>query len=179
MNIDLKFMSDYAIEETEYMGANKRYYYPGANLNGGNDGVVVKISKGNGNDWVGVFAFGNINNKGITGIYSTPNKDKFCVVAKGAGYIVSSDNPEIWEEVSAIPVINVYSIYPKNLLIFQDYTELVAYNANGVKWRTERLSLDGFEIVEITDKTLKGKYYSLQTEANELFEIELSTGIKL
>ena len=85
MKVDLSFQSNYSIEALEELGAGVKYYYPG-----GKDGLIVEIVSLEGSSWVGVFAFGEISPKGISGIYSMPDPDKFCVVSRGAGYIVSS-----------------------------------------------------------------------------------------
>ena len=99
MKVDLDFQCKYSIEALEELGAEERYYYPGATTKGGKDGLIVEVISLEGKRWIGVFAFGEISPKGISGIYSMPDPDKFCVVSRGAGYIVSSSDPEDWQEV--------------------------------------------------------------------------------
>lgn len=176
MKVDLAFQSNYSIKAIEELGAGERYYYPGATTEGGKDGLIVEVISMKGASWIGVFAFGKISPKGIIGIYSMPDPDKFCVVSRGAGYIVSSSDPEDWQEIKAIPVMDVCPIKFRNILVFADYTELVAYDEAGIKWRTERLAYDGFKITEVTDRTLKGEFWNIRNEANETFEVNIATG---
>ena len=115
----------------------------------------------------------------MSGVYSTPDPNKFCVVSKGAGYIVSSDDPNDWQEVKVISVMDVRSISSQGIIVFADYTELVAYDEAGIKWRTERLAYDSFKIIEITECTLKGEFWDMRNEANKTFEVNLITGAQL
>lgn len=179
MKVDLSFQSNYCIEALEEFGSAERYYYPGAKTLGGKDGIIAKIVSLEGRIWVGVFAFGEIEKNGISAIYSMPDPDRFCVVSRGAGYIVSSSNPEEWQEVKAIPVMDVHSIIKHQIIVFADYTELVAYSKTGIKWRTERLAFDSLKIIEVTDHSLIGEFWNIRNEATEKFEVDLYTGIKM
>jgi len=53
-------------------------------------------------------------------------------------------------------------------LVFADYTELVAYDKTGIKWRTERLAYDSFKITEVTDRTLRGEFFLRRVSASGL-----------
>ena len=160
MKVDLSFQSNYSIEALEELGTGERYYYPGATTNGGKDGLMVEVISSEGTSWVGVFAFGEISPKGISGIYSMPD-------------------PDNWQEVKSIPVMDIRPIRYQNILVFADYTELAAYDETGIKWRTERLAYDSFKITEITDRSLKGEFWNIRNEAKETFEVDLSTGSQI
>ncbi|TKG87909.1 hypothetical protein EYV94_27855 [Puteibacter caeruleilacunae] len=179
MNIDLSFESHYSIEILHELSSGERFYYPNGTTNGGKDGVMVEIISSEGNIWTGIFAFGEISTKGILGIYAMPAPDKICVVSKGAGYIVSSKNPTNWEEIRPIPILGVYPVKSQDIIIFSSYTELVAYDKSGVKWRTERLAYDSFKVIEVTEAYLKGEYWDIQYETNKNFEVDLSTGAQV
>ncbi|HVI48131.1 MAG TPA: hypothetical protein VM802_24905 [Chitinophaga sp.] len=179
MIVDLTFQNNYGVEVMEEFGSGDRYYYPGANTQGGRDGIIVEVISSEGKNWIGVFAFGEISATGISALYSTPDPNKFCVVSNGSGYIVSSNNPKDWQEVKAIPVMDVRSIKNQKIIVFADYTELVAYDEVGIKWRTGRLTYDSFRITEVTESSLKGTVWSIRNEADETFEINLATGAQI
>jgi len=179
MKVDLSFQSNYSIGALDELGTEERYYYPGATTKSGKDGLIVEVISIEGKRWVGVFAFGEISPKAISGIYSMPDCNKFCVVSRGAGYIVSSSDPKDWQEVKAIPVMDIRPIKSQNILVFADYTELVAYDETGIKWHTERLAYDSFKITEVTEKSLKGEFWNIRNEANETFEVDLVTGLQV
>ncbi|WP_413512613.1 hypothetical protein [Myroides odoratus] len=179
MNIDLTFNANYALENSDKIKKGEQYYYPEGSNKEGKDGVVVQVIPFESKDWVGVFAFGTFSSKGISGIYTMPNPNRFCIVSKGSGYIVSVNDNKDWEEVESIPILDVRSIKEQGILVFSNYTDLVAYDEIGVKWRTERLSQDGFKIIEITKSIIKGEFWNPRNEAYDLFEVDLSTGIRV
>jgi hypothetical protein len=179
MKVDLSFQTNYDVEIVEELGSGNRYYYPGATTQKGKDGLIIKVIPSENESWIGVFAFGEISIKGVSGIYTTPNPEKLCVVSRGMGYIVSTNNPIDWEEVVPIPIMEVYSVAAQNLLIFADYTKIYAYNASGLKWKTERLAFNSFKIIEVTDTSLKGRYWNERNDRDEIFEIDLLTGLQI
>jgi hypothetical protein len=176
MKIDFGFSHNYEVEVLGELPSKKIYYYPGASTQGGKDGLLIEVTPLQGESWVGVFAYGDLTPKGISGVYTLPNPDKFCVVSRGSGYFVSAYNPTDWDIVKSIPVIDVRSVSSQDIILFANYTELIAYNSLGVKWQTKRLAFDSFKIVELTDSYLKGEYYDIRSESKETFEVDLLTG---
>lgn len=124
------------------------YYFPGARTDGGRDGLLVRIAPDGAAAWVGVFAFGEAW-RGKTGVYTHPDARSICVVCRGDGYVVRVDQPTRQHEVLAHPVFDVRAIPALGLLVFVDYTELVAYGAAGLVWRSGRLGLDRVRIMDI------------------------------
>lgn len=178
MKVDLSFQSSYGIRYLEELGTGQKFYYPGASTEGGSDGLIVEVISPYRKGWMGIFAFGKISPKAISGIYSMPDPDKFCVVSKGAGYIISSTDPKTWQEVKSIPIMDVRPIVSKKILVFADYTDLVAYDETGIRWRSERLAYDNFKIIDVTTRSLKCEFWNIQNEANEVFEVDLANGSK-
>lgn len=82
---------------------------------------------------------GDVAPNGKTGLYSWPHDATLCVVARGAGYLVRVDDPLDWQLVVARPVIDVRPIPSRRIVVFANYTELIAYGASGVAWTTKRL----------------------------------------
>lgn len=178
MNIDKTLAHKYDFEILEELKSGYEiYYYPGASTQSNKDGMIVQINPERREAWIGIFGFGNISKNGVSGVYTTPHSNKLCVIANGAGYIVSSDNPKNWEEIKYIPIIDARISKAQKLIIFADYTELIAYNDSGVKWKTKRLSWDNLKIIELSDNYIKGEYYDIRSEVNEFFEVDLVSGI--
>ncbi len=157
-------------------GNTKRRFYPGAVESGGHDGLNVRVVPHEGEAWIGTFAFGRFGPKTITGVFATPNPTKLCVVAEGEAYIVDVANPKEHENLSIVPVIAVRSSAKHRLLIFANHTELFAIGANGIAWRTERLSWDGLKLTTMTDETLCGVFWDIRTESEQSFSVDLATG---
>jgi hypothetical protein len=177
MNIDKSFIHTYDVKILEEIKTGYEiYYYPGASTQGGKDGIIVQVNSKQGKTWIGTFAFGNIRNGGFFGIYTTPHQNRLCIVANGIGYFVDADNPKDWEEVKSMPITDVRVSKSKNILVFADYTKLVAYDSNGVKWKTKQLAWEKLKIKELSDAHIVGEYYDIRSESMESFKVNLSTG---
>ena len=111
--MDTTFSKTYDCEglaETPQPAVAPHYYYPGGTTVGGRDGILVDVHPEHGKRWIGTFAFGRIAPNGASGIFTTPDPQRICVVAKGEGYFVSASEPRCWEPVRATPVIDVRAI---------------------------------------------------------------------
>lgn len=182
IGVDATFDSSFTVEPLEELpplGEIRRFYFPGASSAGGRDGVLIKVTPGQADiePWVGVFAFGLISPKGVSGIFTCPNCDHLCVVARGAGYIVTAANPSQHELVEAEPVMGVYPVASSGVLVFADYLRLTAYSQKGRAWRTARLSWDGLQIDYINDGWLRGKGWSSPENRHVAFTVDLRTGV--
>lgn len=123
-----------------------------------------------------MFAFGTFGRAGVTRVLSMPDPEKFCVVARGAGYVASAPQAGTWAAVRTIPIIDVRVVPTAGLVVFANYTEILAYGEGGVKWRTKRLAWDGLKIVAVGDRTLVGEYWDIRKEAMQRFEVDLASG---
>jgi len=170
---DLKFERTYHIETITELGLEEQYYYYPSRAK---DGLTVKVTPLGCESWIGIFEFGTVTPNDILAIYTMPELNKFCVVAGGAGYIVSATNPEKWEEVRAIPIVDERCIKSHNIIMFADYTELIAYDEFGIRWKTQRLAYDSFKIIDIKDNVLMGRLWNIRNEADEIFEVNLNDG---
>ncbi len=153
------------------------YYYPGGSTEGGRDGVLVEVRPEQGQPWLGTFAFGRIAPSGPSGIFTMPDPALLCVVAKGQGYLVSASSPKSWERVRVTPIIDVRPILAHEIVVFAEFTRLVAYGRAGIKWQTKRLSWDNLKITEVTDTSINGEFWDIRSEAMAKFVVDLATGI--
>ena len=136
----------------------------------------MEIHPEQGERWLATFAFGQVTPKGVTGVFTTPDPQRVCVVAKGAGYLVSASFPTRWEPVNATPIIDVRPISAHGIIVFASFTDLVAYGQSGIKWKTRRLTWDGLRITDITAKSIKGEFWDIRSEAMATFVVDLTTG---
>jgi hypothetical protein len=176
--LDMTFEHSYScrlLTETPAV-APPHYYYPGASTAGGPDGLLLEVTSERGGLWIGTFAFGRITPRGVSGIFATPQPERLCVVAQGAGYIVRANDPQAWEAVPVIPIIDVRILPTRDLIVFASFIDLMAYGPAGMKWRTARLSWDGLKITEVTDTEIKGEFYDIRSEAISSFAVDVETG---
>ncbi len=154
----------------------ERLYYPAASSEGGRDGMIVEVNPARHTAWIGVFAFGDKGSRVISGLYSMPDPDSLCVVARGSGFVVNAHSPQLWSQVEAYPVIDVRSVFTLRIILFVTYTAVVAYDSRGLRWRTGRLAWDGFDIVELTNTHLKGRTRDPASDSMLDFAVDLKDG---
>lgn len=175
MELDRTFPQQYEIEILSElpMGNVEIYYYP-PGISISNVGPMVKIYPVNNEPWVGIFASREPGRRVFTGILTCPNKYEFCVVSKGEGYIVSSDDPNYYKEVELVSVTGAYPLLDHKLIIFTNPWEIVAYGMDGLKWNTGRIAIDGFSIKEISKNLIFGEI-ELGDERRE-FKVNIESG---
>lgn len=152
-----------------------RIYYPGGVVEGGRDGLLLKVVPESAEPWIGIFGFGD--SAGLTAVYSHPNEKKICVIARGSGYIVSSDEPTNYEEIKTYPVLGVYLSIDQYLIIFHDFTDFAGYAKDGLAWRSKRLSYDGIKVDEIDGNYLFGRSWDAPSGNEVTFRLDIRTGV--
>jgi hypothetical protein len=137
---------------------------------------MVKFSPAHGASWVGIFAFGDMHPGGECKSYLGPGKEHLTVIAKGEAYIVSPKDSSSFLHVKSCPAICAIPIPGWNLMLFHDYTEIMAYNESGLAWESKRLSWDGIEIGEVSGDAVSGKSWDAPNEKNVEFRVNLANG---
>ena len=155
--------------------SDPHFYFPSASLKGGADGVLVRIRPAVGTPWIGTFAFGHNRGRAVTSVFTTPNPDVICVVADGAGYLVAANAPQDWYTVQAAPVLDVRQVPERSLLIFSDFSDLVAYGVSGMAWAA-RIGADDLRIVDASPDRISGTWWNPATGATAEFVVDPSTG---
>jgi hypothetical protein len=186
IEIDLSTPRSYEVEQlSELPGTDKLavplIFFPPPKHRQEHDGLWLKVKPASGPGWVGVFAFGMQSSCTFSRVVSSPDPNRVCVIAKGSAYIVKADEPEVWEQIPIIPVMDVRLSFDGSLLVFSDFTTLAAYGTTGLAWRSPRLCWDGLKIVKVTRETIKGTGYdptnSITHESR--FVVDAKTGRSL
>ncbi|MEP3244602.1 MAG: hypothetical protein ABJN40_00020 [Sneathiella sp.] len=151
-------------------------YVPNDGSGMGRDGVMIKFLPESGKRWIGVFAFGDMLPDGECRVYPGPGRSQLTILAKGDAYIVSPDNPASFVCVKSCPVIHAVPVPRQNLMLFHDYTEIVAYSERGLAWETARISWDGIKIDEVSDTKIFGKGWDAPNEKHVEFSVDLANG---
>src|SRR4051794_11982997 len=97
--MDTTFPHTYEVEqlnETPGVSSTPHFYYLGGKTTGGRDGVLVKILPQAGQAWLGTFGFSRVAPTEVSGVFTMPDPEQMCVVAKGQGYLVSANLPTNW-----------------------------------------------------------------------------------
>src|SRR5271163_4147589 len=185
LEIDLSLAHSYEIEKIgDFPGTGKFrdqvIHFPRPKDGREGSGLWLKVKAANVKSWVGVFALG-YSSTGFSRVVSLPDPDRVCVIANGAAYIVKVHEPEIWDQVPLIPAQDVRLVPEKRLIVFSDFTRLVAYRDGTIAWESPRVCWDDLKIIKITGKTIEGVGYdptnSISRERS--FSVDLETGRSL
>jgi len=185
VDIELDFAHSYEIEELPDLPGTGRLnvpllYFPRPTTRPERDGLWLRIGPATGKPWVGVFGFGYQSPPAISRVVGSPDQNRVCVVSRGTAYIVEADNPEIWEELPVMPVLDIRQIPNHQLLVFADFTRLIAYGRDGLVWKSSRLCSDDLTIHEVTDNSIDGVGYDPADSSGKVsFAVDIRTGRSL
>ncbi len=149
------------------------YYFPGASLKGGRDGILIRVTPRDEEPWIGTFEFGSC---GLSGLFCTPDPDQLLVVSRGAAYLVGAATPADSDQLPIFHITDVRTLLQPGLIIIADHTDLYAYGRAGLIWKTDRLCLDDLTILEITDTVIRGEGRERELFGSDPFEVRLSDG---
>jgi hypothetical protein len=86
------------------------------------------------------------------------------------------DEPTNYEVINVDPILEVIPVRAKDIVVFANYTELMAYGKSGPVWVSDRLSWDGLKITKVSDNYIEGEAWDPRVEANVGFKVDLSNG---
>jgi hypothetical protein len=146
-------------------------FYPEAREAGGSSDLLIKVMPSGREPWLANFA---ADDYPLTVATTCPDPQVFCVIARGLGYLVRVDDPRVWSEVRAIPVLQVFPDSDHKLLLFADFTRIAAYGEAGLVWRAD-LVMDGLKILSRTgtEVSIRGDNYAA---GEERLVIDVTTG---
>jgi hypothetical protein len=184
LNIDLIYPHSYEVDELREMPGTGRLdvpvlYFPRPKSRPEHDGLWLKMRAGNGKSWVGVFAFGYASPPAFSRVVSTPDPDRVCIVSRGAAYIVKLDEPDSWEQIPIMPVLDLQLMPEHKLLLFADFTRLAAYGSMGLVWRSPRVCWDELKIIKVSVDTIEGVGYDPTNLGESRFVVDVRTGRSL
>ena len=176
VNIDRTFACDFDVEPLEELptGPSPRHFIP--HQRAGQDGPILRVRPRTALEWVGTFAFGKFGGVHATRVLMMPSGTSFCVVTGGVGYLVEASHPDKATVLAAVPITDVRVIGQAGLVVFATYTDLLAYDAHGVRWRSPRIALDGLRIDRIDASFIYGDSDNYAADATVTFRVDLTTG---
>ena len=98
------------------------------------------------------------------------------MVSSGIGFVVNVNSPNEYEELNIVPIQYSKTFKEKGLVVLGCSTNFVAYDENGLLWKTERISLDGLRVTDAGDSSISGTYFDLRKGDNSVFTVDLASG---
>lgn len=86
--------------------------------------------------------------------------------------MVNVDEPHKTSDLPLVPIVNFHYPFEGSKILFESFTDLACYGANGLLWQT-RVSCDGIQVKEIANgfisgfawDSAKGKYVNFRIDA--------------
>jgi hypothetical protein len=186
LEFDNSYEHSYQVEELgDFPGSGglgmPLFYVPQPKNRPEHNGLWLKLTPTSGDAWVGVFAFRYPSPPAFSRVVSLPDPESACVIANGGGYLVRVSDPQRWEEIPLIPILDVRVIRQHGLLLLSDYCRIAAYGSKGFVWRSPRLCWDELKIISVGDDKIEGTGYdptnSITNESQ--FVVDITTGRSL
>jgi len=111
-----------------------------------------------------------------TGLWSCPNPEEICAVSGGYAYIINAADPARFTMIAFRPVLEVCALPAQRLLLFVGHHAMLAWAATGQAWQSEKLSDEGVTITAIEAGKLHGQGWSMITDKETPFTLDLNTG---
>lgn len=183
--VNLEFPHSYQVSDVPELPGSGKWPFPVYRFprlepvgRGEQDEIWLMVKRSVGEPWTGVFSIGGLGHSTFfTGVNSTLNPDRLCVVAHGNGYLVNTNDPDDWEQIPVHPIRDVRALVEHNLILFCDFAGIVACGESGVVWRSPRLCWDDLKIEKITAQTIEGSGYDPTSETGVMrFLLDINTG---
>ncbi len=179
MTIDTQFRGNYQVEaatELPSSGAGVRHFHAVKSWQSQLYEAALKFSYTGQPTWWGVFSARSKNEKGLSLACTAPHPD-FCVVScLGTGYVVNVAQPEEWHLLEVEPVLQVEAVVELQLLIANDFTRIVAYGPDGLKWRTGSLCSDQLKIVGVNGRFIECTGWDAATNDEIVLSVDTLSG---
>jgi hypothetical protein len=150
------------------------FWYPSASQWNTCGGVPLQVRPQGAKPWFGMFANDSTYPSGQH-VVALPDRMSFAVVCDGGSYRVNARDPhESWEVLSVVtrpPLV----LAELELVLFVDFSSILAWGPNGLAWDTGDLVYDDLEIISHNGfiLTLEGSSPPLHTRR---FHVDLRTG---
>lgn len=114
--------------------------------------------------------------RAVRSVHSTPSPSVMCAVVGGEAVLISATDPARHQWVdTAGPVVTVRPVVAEKLLLLATPWAITAVDQSGVRWRTERLAIEGLRLDEVADGLLAGVADPSDDEPRD-FAVDLRTG---
>jgi hypothetical protein len=129
--------------------------------------------------FLATFALGFRDAAVPTGLWSTPNPEELCAVSGGYAYLIDTASPDRFTMIPYRPVLEVRAVIEAGLLLFVGHQAILAWGCAGLAWESEKLSDEGVTIVAIENGVLRGTGWSMRTDKETAFALDLHAGMRM
>lgn len=165
---------------TPLIAPSRQFVYP-QNVPGeedalGRGALYLEVRPATGGNFLATCALGFGDPSLPSGVWSCPRTDDLLAVAGGYAYRIDTGEPGRCEFLPVRPVAAVMPVPSAGLLLLAGFHDLLALGADGVRWRSERLSWEGVTLGEVRDGVLHGEGWDMFADREVPFTVDLATG---
>lgn len=183
IHLEFEFPATYEVEQLDRIdrsGGLRVYEFPDAVPISSQqeiaDAPILRVAPQHGQPWIGVFLGAQFRFPAAASgrLLAWPDEASFCVVYAGGGVVVKADEPTRNYEIDCYPITGTFSAPSRSIVLFADFTNLIAYGRDGLIWRSRRLALDDLRVesVEGDSAHVSGFFGG----SSEHFVVDLTTG---
>lgn len=111
--------------------------------------------------WCGIFGAGT---QRYEGKIIELSEGEFAILVAGKLYRVNANSKQLAFASEQDDLTDVIYAPDRDLLVGCDYTTLYVFGPQGLKWKSERVSWDGIELVDVTDGRVNGFVLDLSND---------------
>ena len=138
--------------------------------------LLLNVAPVSGGTFLATCALGFRDPSLPTGIWTCPAQDDLLAVAGGYAYRLATRQPEQTALLEQRPVTSVLAAPADGLLLLAGFHDVLALGADGVLWRTARLSWEGVTLVSVQAGELHGRGWDMFADAEVPFTVDLRSG---
>jgi hypothetical protein len=155
-------------------------YIPGEEDAMARGALLLDIKPANAANFLATCALGFRDPSLPTGIFACPRSDDLLAVAGGYAYLIDTLAPEHCLHLPLRPVTQVLPAPPfgnqAGLILLAGFHNVLAIDANGLRWQSARLSWEGVTMTHVDVHHLHGTGWNMHTNREVPFSIDLGTG---
>jgi hypothetical protein len=111
-----------------------------------------------------------------TGIFACPRPDDLLALAGGYAYLIDTLAPGHCLHLPLRPATQVLPAPSAGVILLAGFHNVLAIDANGLRWQSARLSWEGITLTHADADHLHGTGWNLHTDREVPFTVDLRTG---
>ena len=159
---------------------SRQFVYP-LNVPGEDDALqrgalFIEVKPATGSTFLITAALGFRDPEMPSALYSCPREDDLLILSGGYAYLVDTLQPKMCEHLPLRPATAVLPVRKEGVILLSGHSTVLAVDANGLRWQSERLSWEGVHLESVKDGKLNGIGWNMPENRDVPFQIDLVTG---
>ena len=139
--------------------------------------ISLLVEPDDGSSWLATFAADDpLANEALSGIWRTPSPTGLCVIERGTAFLGDVLTPSEFAVIETCgPIVAMKELIEQRLLLLISPWTITAVSAEGVRWVTDRIAIEGISVKGVDSGQLIGVSDPGGDESHG-FVVDISTG---